>query len=475
MPNLQSSKYVFIVEKSKIDVFIEYLHSYDFEIRYYPCEYPQDKYPIFIQKILNTSWPKYALLNTEQMTKQEWIIYFTNLKNTLTSLPHIFDYSLSNIQIFSKLGIAAYHLPYKYNINEVHTLLTLRKTTKKEYDICIIGAGDTRNQAATNLREVGFKVLHITNLYADERDKEVAKCEILVNIHFGQEFRIFEEIRCRRWLYAGMTIISESNAYDSYLNSEINLIITPPETLVETIKKYFSIEYQQLDTMSKNTAKEQVFCFWTDTNALSETRFASVQNMEKTLGVPVHFVTHNTLQNWILREHPLHEAYQYLSAVHRSDYLRCYFMHHYGGGYTDIKQHYESWKAYFKEVNENPNIDIIGYQEIGPNGIAGVSDKDLYQKMCLAYKEMIGCGCFISKPDTQITREWYFEVNSILDSKLSELKKFPAKHARDCVGSGSGYPISWTEIMGNIFHPLIYKYRNHVSINLPKANFNDYK
>ena len=43
------------------------------------------------------------------------------------------------------------------------------------------------------------------------------------------------------------------------------------------------------------------------------------------------------LSSWIAEKSPLHPAYNYLSSVHKADYLRCYLMHHHGGAYSDIK------------------------------------------------------------------------------------------------------------------------------------------
>lgn len=54
-------------------------------------------------------------------------------------------------------------------------------------------------------------------------------------------------------------------------------------------------------------------------------------------------ITPNNLANYV--KEPLHEAFSYLSLTHKADYLRCYFMHYFGGGYTDIKAHFKSWQG----------------------------------------------------------------------------------------------------------------------------------
>ena len=59
--------------------------------------------------------------------------------------------------------------------------------------------------------------------------------------------------------------------------------------------------------------------------------------------IPVLLVTPDDLAAYVLPEHPLHEAYEGLSFVHRSDYLRCYFLNFHGGGYADIKPFHTGW------------------------------------------------------------------------------------------------------------------------------------
>ena len=62
-------------------------------------------------------------------------------------------------------------------------------------------------------------------------------------------------------------------------------------------------------------------------------------------GVDLVLVTPDNLGEWLVDDSPLHPAYEDLSLIHRSDYLRGYLMHHHGGGYIDIKQPLGSWVA----------------------------------------------------------------------------------------------------------------------------------
>ena len=82
--------------------------------------------------------------------------------------------------------------------------------------------------------------------------------------------------------------------------------------------------------------KPRLFCFWTDNNTMSSDRRNALSSLSNT-GLEVIFVNQDNLSNWVLKNAPLHTSYKYLSSVHKADYLRCYFMHHYGGAYSDVK------------------------------------------------------------------------------------------------------------------------------------------
>lgn len=216
---------------------------------------------------------------------------------------------------------------------------------------------------------------------------------------------------------------------------------------------------------------QKVFCFWTSDNPMSSNRKQCLQNLRDNIGFEIIFVTKDNLYDFILKEEPLPNAYKYLSAVHKTDYLRCYFMHHYGGGYSDIKKTTGSWKSSWNTLINNDNVWISGYKEVGPGGVAHKDYTHLWESL-------IGNCCYICKPKTPFTYEWYEALKNKIKQFSSSLEKFPAAKPRDKkedYKSNSCYPIEWNEILGRIFHPLIYKYKDHVDMSLPKLIFKNYQ
>ena len=58
--------------------------------------------------------------------------------------------------------------------------------------------------------EKKINIIFISNIFGDARDKIIGKAKILLNIHGEDNFKIYENIRCERWRFAGITIISEN-------------------------------------------------------------------------------------------------------------------------------------------------------------------------------------------------------------------------------------------------------------------------
>jgi hypothetical protein len=217
----------------------------------------------------------------------------------------------------------------------------------------------------------------------------------------------------------------------------------------------------------------QVFVFWTGDNTMSENRKKCYDSIIANIGVKVHLVTPHNLRKYVIKEHPLHEGYQYLCQVHKSDYLRTYFMHHYGGGYTDIKYTRYNWSKYFDEINSKSDIWCIGF----PEGENGSSSKDINTRN--RYRELIGNSSYIFRSHTKFTEEWYNTLLHKMDEKLDDLRKYPSQYPREYSGSTengspSKYPLGWTEILGDHFHDIQIKYTRNTRCSLPPVDTDNY-
>jgi hypothetical protein len=245
-----------------------------------------------------------------------------------------------------------------------------------------------------------------------------------------------------------------------------------------------------------------VYCWWTGESELSDNRKRSLDSMLSCPGGNICFIDKASLSDYILDEHPLHDGYEFLSDIQKGDYLKCYFMHHYGGGYSDIKRAIKPWSEYFEKINNDENLYAIGYKEKNIDGVACLEDCSLNpekSKFCRNFtlsedgkawssshirnnwKKLIGNGCFICKKNTPLTTDWWNALNEKMDGYLDMLKKNPAQWARDSGGHVnpntkkiSQYPIKWAVLHGHIFHPLTLKYYKNINQDLPHPIMENY-
>ncbi len=207
-----------------------------------------------------------------------------------------------------------------------------------------------------------------------------------------------------------------------------------------------------------------IYTFWFG-DPMPDNRKKALQSIIDNSQCKVKLITENNLNKFILLNEPLHPGFEYLSHVHKADYLRCYFMHFYGGGYHDIKQLNTSWEYYFNKLNNDPNLWIIGYKEVGPDG-AAILPGELGKKLRDNWEKLIGNGCYICKPNTLFTKRWYQMLLKEMDNNLDKLKLNPASNPRDHSGM-SNYPLKWTQLLGDIFHPLCLEFNDHIDNSLP--------
>ena len=193
---------------------------------------PPHDYPIVIWS--SNNYPnKYILYNSEQLSSINKLNGFLSKIND--SVIEIWDYSAENVKILAANGITARHVPpispnwYKdklksYGDNHI-------------YDVGFAGcASERRNHILDKLRSHGVSVNYMQT-YGEERDKALASCKILVNIHCFDDFAIFESARCEPWLSIGKCIISE-NSLDNdprCTNVDYHIIV---ETVLNTLKDY---------------------------------------------------------------------------------------------------------------------------------------------------------------------------------------------------------------------------------------------
>lgn len=181
--------------------------------------------------------------------------------------------------------------------------------------------------------------------------------------------------------------------------------------------------------------ERNIYCWWTGSNIMSQQRRECLENIKSITECNVIALFKEDIPKYILPEHPLHPGYEYLSETQKGDYLKAYFMNFYGSGYCDIKRQSGSWRKSF-EVLEQSDKYAIGYAEGGDWAIAGPPS------ITQQWRDLIGNGAYICKPQTPLTQEWYCEMLKLLDERFEKLQEFPATFPQDHTEISNGkYPI----------------------------------
>ena len=232
--------------------------------------------------------------------------------------------------------------------------------------------------------------------------------------------------------------------------------------------------------------KERViFTIWFGTS-YTDNRDKQFQSIVKNSDCKVININQNNIH---LLEYPIHKSFTYLSSIHKADYLRCYLMYYYGGGYSDLKGTEGSWIHCFGALENNENLYAIGYH---CDGIPSKNDAGQNYNITLSKKliknknNLIGVGFFIFKKNNSLINKWFLKLNEKLDFFYEKLKKNPAKYDRESacgcpVPKWEGgqldtkYPIHWNTILGYILYPIYLKHIKNIKKGIPSRIKGNYK
>lgn len=205
-------------------------------------------------------------------------------------------------------------------------------------------------------------------------------------------------------------------------------------------------------------APRVIYVFWTGDNEMPEVRRRNLDTLiAANPGIDVRLITAENLHDHLIPGEPLHPAFENLSFIHRSDYLRCYMMNFHGGGYADIKAHRHDWMPAFDRLNAS-SAWVLGYRNPVRWMTPNFADPALQRLMVRTSDQRIGQTAFICRPGTPYTREWWRRLNQILDERAETLAANPGSLNR----SEDPYAIGFTEILAQIIDPLSVKYNDRI-------------
>lgn len=191
----------------------------------------QQSYPIYLGHSIP---PEGSILyNTEQLSRSSMLSIVLN--NIRSSNPvEIWDYSLANINILKGYDIISRHVPLDIPGWYIEELNNYRRNGIT-YDVGHSGTLTGRRLEIINLLKSSNISINIIELFGKDRDIELAKCKIILNIHAEDDYKIFESCRCEPWLKLGVTVISENS-----LDNDPRCINVNYNDIVKTVVEFIS-------------------------------------------------------------------------------------------------------------------------------------------------------------------------------------------------------------------------------------------
>lgn len=202
----------------------------------------------------------------------------------------------------------------------------------------------------------------------------------------------------------------------------------------------------------------RLWCVWAGPNPLPTPRKRALEALRaNNPTLDVVLVTPDNLSDYLVPGEPLHQAYEDLSYVHRSDYLRAYLMHHHGGAYSDIKDLPLDWSGLIDRANRDSSVWACGpHEPTSANLDAALGNLGKDQRT--HFRRVLFQAAFAFRPRSPWTAAWLREVERRLSYFQDLLRGHPAEQP---FGLNEDYPVPWYCLNAQAFSPLALRYHRH--------------
>jgi hypothetical protein len=188
------------------------------------CVYINLQYPshFFLENSVETN-SKIAIINIEQLRTNAFAAYKNFGFKCFTYAPH-------DINDQDKFAGYLPYVTYKVETDRLRSYFD-----HYEYDIVYVWENsDYRMAIITELEKLGYKIKKIPSFF-ENRDKEISKAKILLNVHYLPSYELHEAIRCDRWIAAGKLVVSQESRPGSYFGMDKFMHVAPYEKIVDKV------------------------------------------------------------------------------------------------------------------------------------------------------------------------------------------------------------------------------------------------
>jgi hypothetical protein len=118
-----------------------------------------------------------------------------------------------------------------------------------------------------------------------------------------------------------------------------------------------------------------------------------------------------------------------------------------------------TWAPFFNRIELDESAWVMSYRELDAASVVRLPGA-LGFDVAMHHPRLVGCGAMICRSHTPFTAEWIRQVDRLMDYFGPQA----ADHPGGVRGEVVGYPVSWTDLMAKVYHPLQLKYLPHVRI-----------
>lgn len=238
MGSICSSRFLLVCTHSRKPWFVEYIEGivhanpnrvravyverYDDDLGDYHADtvvFLQSAPPLFIVQTLREQGRAVFVLNTEQASQLEMGGPHAPSLRALGAAAHanlvdgLWDYSRRNASAFER-AFPGLKVDRVVPMLPDPPCLLASSVPDKDLDVGFVGAmSPRRSRVIQELRDAGINVTVVT-AFGDARDAVLFRCKVLLNVHYAESYRIFEEIRCSRLVFNGTVVVSELSELD---------------------------------------------------------------------------------------------------------------------------------------------------------------------------------------------------------------------------------------------------------------------
>jgi len=184
------------------------------------------------------------ILNTEQLTLQH---HLDKMKNYISEGYKIIDYSLANLELLKNNNNikdnTLFYLPYLVNYDEIKDINKLN-----ELSMITAFSSEHRKDIFNYVSEQNIIPIHNIEGWKEERDNQLFKYKILLNIHNTEKHKIYESMRCDRLIFNKIMIVSEK-CLDSSIPEEIKPYVIEFNNKDELLSILNNIKNNYYDTI----------------------------------------------------------------------------------------------------------------------------------------------------------------------------------------------------------------------------------